>query len=160
MARLRTQHPDGWEQLPKAKLLKRILDVILREVPANPASPEYEQGNTLGADARGWRRAKFLSRLRLFFRFDSGSQVIVYAWLNDENTLRKAGSSSDPYVVFRRMLVSGDLPHGWDKLLEACRTPLDTQLQAALGELLGGLTTLPEAGRAGTPTPRKPKRKR
>jgi len=160
VARLRAQHPDGWEQLPKAKLLKRILDVILREVPTNPASPEYEQGNTLGADARGWRRAKFLGRLRLFFRFDSSVKVIVYAWLNDENTLRKAGASSDPYAVFRRMLVSGDPPHGWDKLLEACRTPLDPPSQAALGDLLGDLTTLPESNPAGTSTPRGSKRKR
>jgi toxin YhaV len=41
-----------------------------------------------------WRRAKFLSRFRLFFRYNSKAKVIIYAWVNEENTLRKAGSSA------------------------------------------------------------------
>ena len=101
VARLRQQGGVGWEDAPKAKLLRRVLDIVLQEVPADPGSPRYEQGNTLGADARGWRRVKFLGRLRLFFRFDTASKIIVYAWLNDENTLRKAGAATDPYTVFR-----------------------------------------------------------
>ena len=32
-----------------------------------------------------------MGRFRLFFRFDSASKVIIYAWVNDENTLRKVG---------------------------------------------------------------------
>ena len=113
----------GWETGPKPKLLKRIVDLILNEIPADPGAPVYEQGNTLGADARGWRRAKFLGRFRLFFRFDSASQIIVYAWVNDANTLRKSGSATDPYAVFRAMLVRGDPPHDWERLLEVCRAP-------------------------------------
>jgi toxin YhaV len=120
VARLRQRDPADWSASAKAKLLKRILEVVLDEIPRDPASPVFEQGNTLGADARGWRRAKFLGRFRLFFRFDSRSKVIVYAWVNDENTLRKAGAASDPYAVFRAMLVAGNPPHDWDKLLEAC----------------------------------------
>jgi hypothetical protein len=37
-------------------------------------------------------------------------QPIVYAWVNDENTLRKAGSKTDPYSIFRTMLDAGDPP--------------------------------------------------
>ncbi len=51
---------------------------MLHEVPEAPDSPVFEQGNTIGKDARGWRRAKFLGRFRLFFRFDLRSKVIIY----------------------------------------------------------------------------------
>jgi toxin YhaV len=43
--------------------------------------------------------------------------VIVYAWVNDEDTKSAYVSSDDPYRVFRRMLESGRLPDGWDQLL-------------------------------------------
>ena len=48
-------------------------------------------GNTLGPEHRHWRRAKFLGRFRLFFRYSSKDRVIIYAWVNDQNTLLKAG---------------------------------------------------------------------
>jgi len=53
----------------------------------------------------------FTGRYRLFYRFSTKHRVIVYAWVNDEGSLRKSGSKTDLYVVFRAMLVSGD-PHG------------------------------------------------
>lgn len=43
--------------------------------------------------------------------------VIVYAWINDERTLRKSGSRTDPYRVFRAMLEAGDPPHTMEQLL-------------------------------------------
>ena len=97
-----------WQSQPKAKLLRRIVDLIELEIPRDPNAPEYAQGNTLGPSHRHWRRAKFLGRFRLFFRFDSASRIIVYAWVNDENTLRKAGARTDPYAVFRRKLDQGN----------------------------------------------------
>jgi len=115
--RLARQQPKDWQSHPKAKLLRRIIDLIEIEIPRNPNAPEYAQGNTLGPSHRHWRRAKFLGRFRLFFRFDSASRIIVYAWVNDENTLRKAGSRTDPYVVFRRMLDDGNPPDDWAALL-------------------------------------------
>jgi len=142
VARLRQRDPNGWTTSAKAMLLKRILEVILDEIPHDPASPTYEQGNTLGADARGWRRAKFLSRFRLFFRFDSRSKVIVYAWVNDENTLRKAGAASDPYAVFRAMLVAGSPPHDWARLLEARGTAGDTAQISEIEALLGPMAPI------------------
>jgi toxin YhaV len=150
--KLRREGGPAWRDSPRAKLLQRILDLILREIPASPGAPQYEQGNTLGADARGWRRAKFLGRFRLFFRFDTASKVIVYAWVNDENTLRKAGASSDPYAVFRKMLIDGNPPHDWDKLLDACRMSVDRQ--APLADLVGDLLPVPEP-RKEPPPPRR-----
>lgn len=45
--------------------------------------------------------------------------VIVYAWLNDDRTLRKQGVRSDVYAVFRRMLERGEVPSSIDDLLRA-----------------------------------------
>ncbi len=60
--------------------------LILEAVPSDPNREEYRQGNTMGADFRHWRRAKIGHRFRLFFRFDSKSRVIIFAWVNDETT--------------------------------------------------------------------------
>jgi toxin YhaV len=114
---LKKKLPAGpFEQHPKAKLLKRILALILEEIPRNPNAAEYQLGNTLGPAHRHWRRAKFLKRFRLFFRFDSKSKVIIYAWVNDENSLRKAGSKTDPYKIFYDRLTRGDPLDDWDAL--------------------------------------------
>jgi toxin YhaV len=109
--------PDNYLTHPKAKLFVRITDIILEEIPADPSSSAYALGNTLGPAHRHWRRAKFLQRFRLFFRFDSASRTIIYSWVNDENTLHKAGSRKDPYSVFGQRLMRGDPPDSWEDLL-------------------------------------------
>ena len=70
---------------------------------SGPARDEFRQGNTLGAACRHWRRAKAGRRFRLFFRYGSKAKVIVYAWGNDEQTLRSSGSKSEPYAVFEKV---------------------------------------------------------
>ena len=90
-------------------------------VPSDPARDEYRQGNTLGTAHRHWRRAKLGRRYRLFFRYDSKAKVIVYAWVNDEQTLRSAGSKSDPYAVFEKMLGRGNPPDDWNALILASK---------------------------------------
>jgi toxin YhaV len=70
----------------------------------------------MGRQHNHWRRAKFLGRFRLFFRFDTASKIIIYAWVNDENTLRKAGSKTDPYATFEKRLSRGDPPSDWATL--------------------------------------------
>ena len=119
--RLARRQPNDWQSHPKAKLLRRIVDLIEFEIPRDPNAPEYAQGNTLGPSHRHWRRAKFLGRFRLFFRFDSASRIIVYAWVNDEYTLRKAGARTDPYAGFRRRLDEGNPPDDWTTLLAEAR---------------------------------------
>ena len=103
------------------KLLDALARAMLNDIPDNPARHEYRQGKTLGARYRHWRRAKIGQRFRLFFRYDSRSKIIVYAWTNDEETLRAAGSRKDPYTVFARMLERGDPPNNWDNLVLACK---------------------------------------
>lgn len=118
VARLKTADPERYKQHPKTKLLKRILDLIEVEIPRDPGAAEYSLGNTLGPEHRHWRRAKFLGRFRLFFRYSSKDRVIIYAWVNDENTLRKAGGRNDPYTIFNTLLRKGRPPGGWDALMK------------------------------------------
>jgi toxin YhaV len=78
-------------------------------------------GNKPPADCRTDRPAKIGRRFRLFFRYDSRAKVIVYAWVNDQQTLRSAGSKADPYLVFERMLGRGNPPDDWAALVAASR---------------------------------------
>lgn len=50
-----------------------------------------------------------------------GARVIVYAWVNDEQTLRSSGSKSDPYAVFEKMLGRGNPPDDWNALVLASK---------------------------------------
>jgi toxin YhaV len=116
---LRKKQPEGYAHHPKAKLLARIDDLVFKEIPTDPNAAVYQLGNTLGADYRHWRRAKFLGRFRLFFRFSSAQKLIVYAWVNDESTMRKAGAQTDPYAVFTKKLQAADPPDKWEDLVRA-----------------------------------------
>jgi toxin YhaV len=121
-ARLRTADPEGYKQHPKIKLLKRIVDLIEIEIPRDQGAAEYSLGSTLGAEHRHWRRAKFLGRFRLFFRYSSKDRIIIYAWVNDEKTMRKAGGRNDPYAIFSSRLRRGEPPDDWNALIkEAAR---------------------------------------
>jgi toxin YhaV len=116
--KLASQDPHGYESHPAAKLLATINHYITEAIPRDPNSPEYRQGNTLGADNRHWFRAKFHGRYRLFYRFSSRERVIIYAWVNDEMSLRKAGAMTDPYKVFKTMLESAQPPNTFVELLK------------------------------------------
>lgn len=108
---------DTYKAHPKTKLLATIHRLITDTIPRNPNAPEFRQGDTLGPDNRHWFRAKFHQRYRLFFRFSSRNRVIVYVWVNDESTLRKARARTDVYAVFKAMLDAGDPPRTLEALL-------------------------------------------
>ena len=124
---LQARDPLHYKEQPATKLLTTINRHIREIIPRDPHAAEFRQGKTLGADNRQWFRAKFHQRYRLFFRFSTQEKVIVYAWVNDENTLRKAGSRTDPYSVFRAMLNAGNPPRTMAELLA-----VSTRLEAAL----------------------------
>lgn len=122
--RARRADPEAWRGKADAKLLAAIRVLVLDRIPRDPLAPEFRQGNTLGPAQRHWFRAKFGgARFRLFFRADSRARVIVYAWVNDRDTLRKAGATSDPYAVFAAMLTGGSPPNDWPALLAAAEAP-------------------------------------
>jgi toxin YhaV len=115
--RLALTDPDGYVSHPATKILATINHYVREAIPRDPNAPEFRQGNTLGPDNRHWFRAKFHGRYRLFYRFSTEQKVIVYAWVNDEGSLRKSGSKTDPYVVFRAMLEGGEPPNSFAELV-------------------------------------------
>jgi toxin YhaV len=118
---LAKKNPAAYKEEAATKLLATINRLIREIIPRDPNAPEFRQGNTLGKDNRHWFRAKFHQRYRLFYRVATKEKVIIYAWLNDEKTLRKAGPKTDPYSVFRGMLEAGDPPRSIADLLQRSR---------------------------------------
>jgi toxin YhaV len=122
--RARQADPHGFHGNANARLLLNLRDLVLDRVPHDPLATSFRQGNTLGPAHRHWFRAKFGgNRFRLFFRADKASRIIVYAWVNDRDTLRKAGAASDPYAVFAAMLARGNPPDSWAALLKEAQSP-------------------------------------
>ena len=119
--RARRNDPAGFASNANVKLFRALSRLMLEVVPQDPSRDEYRQGNTLGARYRHWRRARIGRRFRLFFRYDTRAKVIVYAWVNDQRTLRSSGSRTDPYSVFARMLARGNPPDDWAGLSTASR---------------------------------------
>lgn len=98
-------------------MTKRAFEVI----PQDPTRTEYRQGHTLGEGRQHGFRAKFFQQYRLFFRYHAPSQVIVYAWVNDQDSQRAYASGNDAYRVFRKMLASGHPPDDWNLFLAEAR---------------------------------------
>lgn len=116
------------------KRLAAIAKLAFEVIPQDPARPEYRQGNTLGDEHKHWFRAKFFQQYRLFFRFHAQAKVIVFAWVNDEDTKRAYDSADDAYRVFRRMLDSGRPPSDWAQLLAEARAESERLGRLASGD--------------------------
>lgn len=118
--RARIKDSPNVRKSANAKLLASLRQLVFETIPQDPTRAEYRQGGTLGDDRKHWFRAKFGGgRFRLFFRYSTSAKIIVFAWVNDETTLRTYGSKSDAYAVFRKMLDKGDPPDSWEALLTA-----------------------------------------
>lgn len=100
------------------KRLAAISKLIFEIIPNDPTLSEYRQGNTRGPHYTHWHRAKFFQQYRLFFRYHQKSKVIIYAWVNDDNTKRAYDSKWDAYLVFTKMLKKGAPPNDWSQLLD------------------------------------------
>lgn len=120
--RHRAKDPGGYRQKNATKRLAAIAKLAFDVIPQDPARAEYRQGATLGDEYTHWLRAKFFQQYRLFFRYHRDSRIIVYAWVNDEDTKRAYESTSDAYQVFRRMLKRGRPPDDWNVLLAEAKT--------------------------------------
>ncbi|TSE27649.1 Toxin YhaV [Tepidimonas thermarum] len=130
---LRRKDPTGYVKKNAAKRLAAISKLAFDVIPQDPTRPEYRQGNTLGDEHKHWLRAKFFQQYRLFFRYHAQGRVIVYAWVNDENTKRAYDSADDAYRVFRRMLDGGRPPSGWGQLLAEARAESERLRRLASG---------------------------
>lgn len=127
----RRKDSTGYVRRNASKRLAAITRLIFDVIPQDPTRPEYRQGNALGDHHRHWFRAKFFQQYRLFFRFHAHSKVIVFAWVNDEDTRRAYESDDDAYRVFRRMLEGGRPPDEWEALLAEARAEGGRLQQAA-----------------------------
>ena len=121
VATLKAKDPVDYQKKNATKRLAAINKLMFDVIPQDPARPEFRQGSTLGEDHKHWFRAKFFQQYRLFFRYHALSKVIVFAWVNDENTKRAYESGDDAYRVFRKMLESGHPPDDWNQLLAEVR---------------------------------------
>lgn len=120
----RRRAPKDYAKKSNAKLLKAVITIALERIPQDPTSPRFRLGGTLGEGHKHWFRDKFGNgRFRLFFRYDLKSRIIVYAWINDANTLRTYGSKTDAYAVFTSMLNDGNPPDSWPTLVAASSSP-------------------------------------
>jgi len=119
--KLASRDPHGYASHPATRMLATVNHYILDAIPRNPNGPEFRQGNTLGPGNRHWFRAKFHTRYRLFYRFSSEQRVIIYVWVNDESSLRKSGSRTDPHIMFKALLESGEPPNTFAELLRASK---------------------------------------
>lgn len=118
--KLQEKSPNTYQRHPTTKLLASVNRVITQQVPADPNHADFWLGKTLGDQYTAFRRVKkgMPDRYRLFFRFASETISIIYIWLNDENTLRKEGSKTDVYVVFKKLLEGGTVPIDMGKMLK------------------------------------------
>ena len=125
VAKLRDKKRDDYKKHPKTKLLASIQRAIRENVPANPDNKIFRLGKTLDAQYSHWRRVKhdMPPRYRMFFRFHSNvskkeyGRCIIFVWFNNEFTLRKAGSKTDVYNVFKSLLINKTIPDNWNELL-------------------------------------------
>ncbi len=118
---LQRKDPVGYVRKNASKRLAAITKLAFEVIPQDPTRTEYRQGHTLGEGRQHWFRAQFFQQYRLFFRYHAPSQVIVYAWVNDQDSQRAYESGNDAYRVFRKMLASGHPPDDWNLLLAEAR---------------------------------------
>ena len=105
---------------PHRKLLAHVHALMFDEIPQDPGAARNRHGGTIPGGHRTWFRGKTGNgRYRLFYRYDSTARIIVYAWINDSESLRTYGSKTDAYRVFANMLEAGNPPSDWDTLLTA-----------------------------------------
>ncbi|MBV6626628.1 MAG: type II toxin-antitoxin system YhaV family toxin [Rivularia sp. (in: Bacteria)] len=118
---LRQKNPQNYQKKNATKRLAAIAKLIFEVIPQDPTRSEYRQGITLGEDYKHWFRAKFFQQYRLFFRYHQASKIIIFAWVNDEDSKRAYGSKTDAYRIFRKMLDNDKPPDDWDTLLEEAK---------------------------------------
>lgn len=115
-----SKDPRGWRKSANAKLLAALRQPVLETIPQDPTRPQYRQGGTLADDRKHWFRTKFgAGRFRLFFRYSTSAKVIVFAWVNDETTLRTYESSRTPMRCCARCSIRAIRPTDWAALLAA-----------------------------------------
>jgi toxin YhaV len=132
---LRQKYPQDYKHKNAAKRLAAIAKLAFDVIPEDPTRSDYRQGDTLGDDYKHWFRAKFFQQYRLFFRYHQEGKIIVFAWVNDENSKRAFDSKTDTDRIFKKMLESGIPPDNWDDLLKDAKGETNRLDQAVQAEI-------------------------
>jgi len=132
---LRQKYPQDYKKKNATKRLAAIAKLAFDVIPQDPTRSDYRQGNTLGDDYKHWFRAKFFQQYRLFFRYHQEGKIIVFAWVNDENSKRSYDSNTDAYRVFKKMLESGHPPDNWNDLLKDAKGETNRLEKAVQAEI-------------------------
>ena len=131
---LRQKYPQDYKKKNATKRLAAISKLAFDVIPEDPTRSDYRQVTTLGDDYKHWFRAKFFQQYRLFFRYHQEGKIIVFAWVNDENSKRAYDSNTDAYRVFQKMLNSGYPPNNWDDLLKEAKEEIN-RLENVINDL-------------------------
>jgi toxin YhaV len=131
----RRNDPSGYVRKRCAKMLAAIAKLMFEDIPQDPSRVTYRQGSTLGAEYTHWCRAVFYQQYRLFFRYHTRERIILYAWVNDDNTKRAYQSRTDAYMVFRKMLDDGNPPNDWNVLKAECDKAAGTRLSGIVSNI-------------------------
>jgi len=99
---------EAFQHHATVKLFAHIRRFVRELVPADPNAPDFMLGGGLARFRRG-KGHGIPDRYRIIWVFSTKRRVIIFLYLNDESTLRKAGASTDPYEVFRRLLHQGEV---------------------------------------------------
>ncbi|MDF5725440.1 MAG: type II toxin-antitoxin system YhaV family toxin [Rhizonema sp. PD37] len=132
---LRQKYPEDYQRKNATKRLAAIVKLAFDIIPQDPTRRDYRQGNTLGDDYKHWFRAKFFQQYRLFFRYHQESKIIVFAWVNDDDSQRAYESNTDAYLVFKKMLESGCHPDDWNTLLKKVKEEINRLEKAVKAEI-------------------------
>lgn len=132
---LRQKYPKDYKKKNATKRLAAITKLAFDVIPQDPTRSDYRQGTTLGNDYKHWFRAKFFQQYRLFFRYYQESKIIVFAWVNDENSKRAYDSNTDAYRVFKKMIESGHPPDDWNDLLKDAKCGTNRLEKAVKAEI-------------------------
>jgi len=132
---LRQKYPQDYNKKNATKRLAAIVKLAFDVIPQDPTLSNYRQGSTLGDEYKHWFRAKFFQQYRLFFRYHQESKIIVFAWVNDENSKRSYDSNTDAYRVFKKMLESGHPPENWHDLLKDAKCETNRLEKAVKAEI-------------------------
>lgn len=132
---LRQRKPKEYKKKNATKRLAAIAKLAFDVIPQDPTRSDYRLGDTLGDEYKHWFRAKFFQQYRLFFRYHQESKIIVFAWVNDENSKRAYDSNTDAYRVFKKMLEGGHPPDDWNDLLKDAKGETNRLEKAVKAEI-------------------------
>lgn len=106
--------PDAWAQHPTVKLVAGVHTLVMDVILQDPLALEFHLRNDLKNVYRASGKG-LPPRYRLFWTASQQAHTVIFLYLNDDATLRKAGATSDPYEQCRAMIHRGEIGADFDQ---------------------------------------------